>query len=272
MKAQYSILGMAALCAALFLAPTYVRAQSDGALLDALVKKGVLSDQEAESIRADETRDNALTPAGKLQLSDSVKSLTFYGDARLRYEYLDETPQQPGLGGAGGAALGHNASTTNRSRYRLRFGFDYTFSDHFSAGFELESNTADDSANQSFGSEFAKFGINVGLIYLKWQPTDWLTLTGGKQKNPLYTTDLVWDPDINPEGGSEAAVFHPMDNLSIGFTGGQFIYADNNDFNNTYTSPTAIITMSGCSWSRCRCSSTSTRTRLRRWCRASSRT
>jgi hypothetical protein len=28
-----------------------------------------------------------------------------------------------------------------------------------------------------------------------------MKLTGGKFANPFYTTDMVWDPDINPEGG-----------------------------------------------------------------------
>ena len=30
-----------------------------------------------------------------------------------------------------------------------------------------------------------------------------LTLIGGKYKNQMFTTPLVWDPDVNPEGAAE---------------------------------------------------------------------
>ena len=53
-------------------------AQSDGALLDALVKKGVLSDQEAEDVRASETKEYATTAAGKLSISDHITNLRLY--------------------------------------------------------------------------------------------------------------------------------------------------------------------------------------------------
>ncbi len=235
-----------AITGALALGLTAVHAQSDGALLDALVQKGVLSDQEAEDVRASEAKDYATTPAGKLSLSDHITNLKLYGDARMRFEYLDERLQS-----IPGAAANPHATTTDRNRYRIRVGADYTFTDNFKAGFELESATAGDSANQTMGNEFGKFPINVGLLYLQWKPVDWLTLTGGKQKNPIYTTDLVWDADINPEGGSEVATWtFPVDfsdpapisndpkaiappapepstmSFTLGFIGGQFCYSD----------------------------------------------
>jgi len=241
-----------AIAGVLALGLTAVKAQTDGALLDALVKKGVLSDQEAEDIRASAAKDYATTPAGKLTISDHITNLKLYGDARMRFEYLDEEPQTvQNLHTTGG----RDSSTTDRSRYRIRVGADYTFTDNFKAGFELESATAGDSANQSFGSEYGKFPINVGLVFLQWKPVDFLTLTGGKQRNPIYTTDLVWDPDINPEGGSEVASWtFPIDfgsdspasndpkavapvsthsdmSLTVGLTGAQFDYSDNNEFN-----------------------------------------
>jgi hypothetical protein len=184
-----------------------VKAQTDGALLDALVKKGVLSDQEAEDIRASEAKDYSTTAASKIAISDYVQRIKFYGDVRFRYEYINEQPQSDHeISGTGTVVPGRISSnnTVDRYRYRLRAGVDITLTDNFTGGFELESNTADDSANQSFGNGFSKASANIGLVYLQWKPLDFLTLTGGKQRNPLYTTDLTWDPDINPEGGSEA--------------------------------------------------------------------
>jgi Putative porin len=243
-----------AIAGVLALGLTAVKAQTDGALLDALVKKGVLSDQEAEDIRASAAKDYATTAAGKLSLPDYVSSVKIYGDVRYRFEYLDEKPQS-GATVAGGATQGDNV--VERNRYRLRVGLDYVFTDNFKGGIELESNTANDSANQTMGNAYGKSAINIGLVYLQWKPVDWLTLTGGKQRNPLYTTDLVWDPDINPEGGSEVASWtFPIDfgssapastdpkaivapsepsnmSLTVGFTGFQGIYADNQEFNPT---------------------------------------
>ena len=197
MNVRFAALGLAALASSAFLPVNPVYGQENGALLDALVKKGVLSDQEAEDIRAAEQKDNATTPAGKIALNDSIKSLQFYGDGRLRYDSL--------------AQSSYNYDSKNvqdRFRYRLRVGADYTYSDHLKAGFELESSSTDDSGNQTLGGTFTKASINVGKIYAQYQPTDWLTLTGGKFTNPWYeTTDMVYSLDLNPEGAAEVFNF-----------------------------------------------------------------
>lgn len=75
-----------ALLGGVTLAATAAVAQDSGALLDALVKKGVLNDQEAEEIRADLARDNAAalpkfaSPAGK-----DTKSLAISGRIQTQY-------------------------------------------------------------------------------------------------------------------------------------------------------------------------------------------
>lgn len=261
-KRVYAIAGVLAL------GLSAVKAQQDGVLLDALVKKGVLSDQEAQDIRAKEVKEYSTTAADKFAISDWVKKIKLYGDVRYRFEYSDDHPQNATASAAAG--LGNHATTTERNRYRVRFGADFTFTDNFSGGLELESSSANDSANQTIGSAYSKFSINVGLAYLQWKPTDWLTLTGGKQRNPLYTTDLTWDPDINPEGGSELLTFtiplggggtvattrDPKDvkdlksvvapagssdeSLSIGLTALQGIYADNSENAATPTNGTGV--------------------------------
>ena len=258
-----------AVAGVLALGLTAVKAQSDGALLDALVKKGVLSDQEAEDIRASEAKDFSTTSAGKLALPDYVNKLTIYGDVRYRFEYAQEKAQ--------GSSNSPSATTTappnqniggqniaERNRYRLRVGADYVFTDNFKGGIELESSNNDDTANQTFGDNYGKANIGIGLAYLQWKPLDWLTLTGGKQRNPLYTTDLVWDPDINPEGasevmswsfpigGGESGPVDPKDpkavavaptpsdmSLTVGLVALQGIIADNNEFNAPFASSTA---------------------------------
>jgi hypothetical protein len=239
---------MTAIAGVLALGLVAARAQSDGALLDALVKKGVLSDQEAEDIRADETKDYSKTSASKLAISDYVKKLQFYGDGRLRFDAYGQHFQY----NAGGN------SVNDRLRYRLRFGLLYTYSDQLSAGFELRSGTADDTANQTMGGMFTDSSINVSKIFVQYKPVDFATLIAGKFANPLYTTtDEVWSNDLTPEGGAETlswtiplgggesapAPSNPKDmkaiapapsggsdsSLTIGLTMGQYYYINSNE-------------------------------------------
>ena len=241
MKLQFAVAGMAALCAMAINGP--VRAQQDDALLDALVKKGVLSNQEAEDVRADEEKKLLRHAASKISLSSSIKSITFYGDLRLRYELRDGTTGA-GATGTGGALLNHGDSQTlNRWRYRLRFGVKGDLYDNFFYGLRLATNpNYDRSGNVTFGHGDAAgpFGkdqslISVDQVYLGFKPTSDITLTGGQMPNPLYTTNLVWDDNLNPAGAAEQ-FDHVFDNgLEVFGTAGQFVYqaASGNGITNT---------------------------------------
>ena len=67
----------------LLLGATAARAQDSGALLDLLVKKGIITDQEAEDVRADLVKENAATAAGKLKLSTlGHRARAVWGHAR----------------------------------------------------------------------------------------------------------------------------------------------------------------------------------------------
>ncbi|HSI10697.1 MAG TPA: putative porin [Chthoniobacter sp.] len=100
----------------------------------------------------------------------------------------------------------------------------------------------------------------VGRAYLRNQPTDWLTISGGKIPNPFVSTRMTWDPDINPEGFSEQIkvtlgggshgpsgkdskeVVAPQPGMTVDLFAnfGQFIYNDvafENTFNTGSTSP-----------------------------------
>ena len=61
------------------------------------------------------------------------------------------------------------------------------------------------SATAANNGPFSKSsdGINVGQAYLGYKGFKDITLTGGKMPNPLVTTAMVWDGDINPEGLAE---------------------------------------------------------------------
>ncbi len=185
-------------------------AQDNGALIDKLVKKGILSSQEAEEVRADLTREYSTTTAGKIQLSNSVTEMKLSGDLRLRYQYDNKDQQVDPV--AIGSDKDHSPSGNQRSRwrFRLRLNADFKLTDHFYGGVELGTNLASDSSNQTVENGFNKYPIYISKAYLGWNPSGWLNVTAGKFTNPFYTTDLVWDPDINPNGVSESVAFHKM--------------------------------------------------------------
>lgn len=188
-------------------------AQDASALIDALVRKGVLTDKEGEEIRSEMKQDVEKTSAGKIKLSDSLTELKLYGDLRLRYQYdnkdFQEDPSE--VGGFGGDD-DRSPSGTQRSRwrFRLRLNADFKLGENVFGGVELQTAIASDSANQTFEDGFRDYPIFISKAYLGWNPTEWLTLTAGKVPNPFYTTDLVWDPDINPTGITEQIAFHKL--------------------------------------------------------------
>jgi len=243
MKTRFAIFGLAAaLCSSAFVTSTPVRAQEDSALLDALVKKGVLSDQEAEDIRADEDKEYSSTAASKINLSSSIKSITFYGDLRLRYELRDGTTPS-GLSGQSGITSNAGSQDRNAWRYRLRFGFKGDLYDNFFYGIRAATNPYyDRSGNVTFGhsDDGGVFGkgyseMGIDLVYLGWKPTSDITLEGGQILNPLYTTNLIWSDDINPTGAAEM-YDHAFDNgLEIFATAGQYIISasEGNGITNT---------------------------------------
>jgi hypothetical protein len=130
----------------------------------------------------------------KLKLSETIQSIKFSGDFRLR----EDSYKKRGAG----------QNDRNRLRYRLRFGPEIQLPDDLTAFIRLGSGTGEQvSTNQSFDNLGAQKALWVDLMYLKWKPTfnDSATtaLAAGRMANPLwrtYSSDIVWDDDFNPEG------------------------------------------------------------------------
>lgn len=168
-------------------------AQDSGPLIELLVKKGIINDQEAEELRAELVKDfSTNTAAGKLNLGSHLTEFKLGGDVRLRHQVETQTAQ--------------NATVSNertRERFRFRFNGDALLQKGWGAGFALETAPAADSGNQTFQDGNNDYSLYLARAYVSWRPnTNWM-FVGGKQRNPFYSTDLVWDSDINPQGFSE---------------------------------------------------------------------
>ncbi len=190
--------------AGLVLGSITARAQDAGALLDLLVKKKIITDQEAEEVRGELTREAATTSAGKWKLSAPINEVELYGDMRVRYEQRQGTTADivPGTPGP------NDTLKRSRERYRLRLGLRGTLTDDWFFGLRFETSTNPRSTNVTFGDDAGPFGkttdtIGVGQAYLGYSGFRDIRLTAGKMPNPLVTTLMVWDADINPEGLAE---------------------------------------------------------------------
>lgn len=230
MKLKTILVGLIALCAAAFTSIQTAHAQ-DSALLDALVKKGVLSDQEAEDIRATEQKDYNTTAASKITMPSSIKNITFYGDLRFRYEQRDGSVPNGSAESTTSFARGESEDLS-RWRYRLRFGIKGSLYDNFFFGIRAATNpNYDRSGNVTFGHSDAAgpFGKDQSIpgidqVYLGWHATSDFTLTGGQMPNPLYTTSMIWAEDLNPAGAAEQYDHTFDENLEVFATAGQFVY------------------------------------------------
>jgi len=193
--------------------PMSMFAQDAGALLDLLVRKKLITDQEAEEVRAELTKEAATTSGGKWKLSSPITEIELYGDARLRYQYNggQTGDNSPLARPANGVAGKDDWQERERERYRLRLGLRGTLVDDWFFGIRFETNTNPRSTNVTFGDDSGVNGpfskdsdrINVGQAYLGYKGFKDVTLTVGRMPNPLVTTPMVWDPDINPEGLAE---------------------------------------------------------------------
>ncbi len=184
-----------AFAAALLCAGTAL-AQDSGPLIDILVKKGLINDQEAEDLRAELVKDFAAsTSAGKLNLSSSITEFKLSGDLRMRHQYETQAPAT-----ATGPVV---TNERTRERFRFRFNGDVGLQKGWTAGFALETGQAADSGNQTFAGGNDDYSLFLARAYVGWQPNLNWSFVLGKQKQPIYATDLRWDADINPQGASE---------------------------------------------------------------------
>ncbi len=132
--------------------------------------------------------------------------LKWEGDIRLRYQddlFADGNAPETVF-----QAIGQNVSNTledrQRERMRMRLGLNANVTGGVDAGIRITTgNTADPvSTNQTLGNTGNKYSLVLDRAFLKLRPVDDLTLWGGRIPNPFFSTDLVWDVDVNFEGAA----------------------------------------------------------------------
>ncbi len=139
-----------------------------------------------------------------------LEKMKFKGDLRLRHDTQWRD-------------TGTEEYARNRERFRLRFGVKAEPTDNTDVEVRLASGSGfQNTTNQSFDGHGRGKDIFIDLAYASWEPCDYFKITGGKQKNPLFTFPLVWDPDVHPEGVSETLKLNAGDEFSIFVNLGQW--------------------------------------------------
>jgi Putative porin len=213
-KSGLRLLAIAALSASTGILAN-AQSKSDHALLDALVRKGVLTDKEATEISAETANEVTNAPTGKIQVGDWVKELRLSGDLRIRNQWDQRTPMiltNPKLGSQ------DENIPRDRWRFRLRLSADFKLEGNFFGGVQVGTgdNRASDTKNATYTGGYDNYNIFITRAFMGWNPTPGLTFIVGKQPNPFYTTDLIYDPEIDPTGLVERVDFDKLFNFSFG--------------------------------------------------------
>jgi hypothetical protein len=211
-KRALPILALSALLASI---PAHAQSKADQALLDALVKKGVLTEKEASDISAEAANAVSTAPSSNIKIGDWVQQLNLGGDLRIRNQWDQRQPMiltNPKLG-----AQDVNIQR-DRWRFRLRLNADAVLQNNFFVGVQLATsdNRAADTKNATYTGGYDNYNIYISRAFMGWRPTPALTFIVGKQANPFYTTDLVYDPEVDPVGLVERIDFDKLFNLSFG--------------------------------------------------------
>ena len=195
-------------------------AQSSDALIDKLVDKGILTQNEAKDLRDEADKNFATAIAAKTGMPDWVTGYKISGDMRGRFDQIS----------------GDNAGLIDRIRlrYRIRFGFTANLLDNMEVGFRLGSGELPGanggnplSNNSTLQDNFSKKTIYVDAAYGKWtflSDGGWmLAATIGKMDNPFTLTPMVFDPDLTPEGAALSGSYTFNDKHTLAFTGAAFV-------------------------------------------------
>lgn len=185
---------------------------------------------------------------GAVQPDSWLTRIQFDGDLRLRAEaawldngntpaanvanaartaMLTRAPDISGNTSSGNSSPLYNFNTQGnweRTRVRARLGMTANVADTVTAGIALATGntTGPTSTNQTMGQGFNKYSVVVDRAFIKYEPASWLSVTGGRMRNPYFSTDLVWADDLNFEGVA-IAFKQPLEpSVSVFATAGWF--------------------------------------------------
>lgn len=212
------------LIVSLFLFVGPLRAGQLDTLVNKLVEKGILSEEEGREVLVETRAELKEEIKKEMELAKAESSskwsdnISLKGDLRVRWQH-----QQGGIPG----------DNKDQGRYRFRLGVSAVVTEDVSVHAGLATGGANPrSTNQTFQNNFDTPDIRSDYAYALYTPSmpswDFLTVKGGKIKSTpwWHPSDFLWDGDINPEGGSLEMVWEGLtsdEDLDIFLNTGIFV-------------------------------------------------
>jgi hypothetical protein len=187
-------------------------------LIDKLVERGLLSQEDATQLISEMDQQRASIPEQSLDTPPArpiasggswVDRVKLKGDLRVRYqdESLDNAPEDDTI-----------LDISERERYRIRWrvGALADVTDNWEVGFGFASGGGDPrSTNQTLNGAFSTKDARLDYAYARYAPGNFFEMLAGKFKNPIWKPkDLLWDSDINPEGFAAPMTFQLSENIN----------------------------------------------------------
>jgi len=178
-------------------------------LIGKLVSKGILTQTDADEIRAEMIRetagakpslteqDMAVAPTArppKANDSGWWDRMSLQGDMRVRRQ-IEDLDNLPAVGGL-------DIDQQDRWRIRWRAGMTADVNEQWQVGFGLASGGADGrSTNETLRGAFSTGDARLDYAYARYDVNEHVDALAGRFKNPLWQPkDLLWDSDLRPEG------------------------------------------------------------------------
>lgn len=211
-----------------------------------------------ETVRAeikDQLRDEVVQTAREEgwvapnTLPDWVNAIRVSGDLRVRGQYdnfgegnfpffpdPNAINQLGGVTDAEGFPLLNSTVDRKRLNFRARLGFEAKVAGGIRVGVRLASGDEPGavSTNSTFGNYFDRDALWVDRAFIDIEPIAGAHVIAGRMANPFYSTRLVWDPDINPEGVALAVDRPITTDLGIFASGGVFPLQEREIFEDSY--------------------------------------
>ncbi len=203
----------------------------DQALIDALVRKGILSQKDADQIESELSKNPPVVtpPNSPLKLAPWIKELQLGGELLLRYQWDETQAQEPSAAPAiptptpnpslrnptptltASPSGSNHVATRSRWRFKLFLNADVKFEAGFFGRFSLTTSNFSDTNFQTYTGGFQNYNIYIREAFLGWNGYPGLTIIAGKQDVPFYATTLFWDPiKMFPQGLVERIDFNQI--------------------------------------------------------------
>jgi len=208
----------------LFISMTNIWSGDIDILLDKLVEKNIISGLEAHEIRY-ETQEEVkkeISLGINKTLPFWLQNITIGWDIRMRYQ-KDENKNYD--------------YKRERFRYRIRWFINSKVGDNLFiySGFATGENDDSRSTNQTLTGNFSKKNIYLDYGYMEYYITPSISINIGRIKQAIcYTNDMLWDGDINQEGGLLKIEKSFNINYSNSISIGRFVIKENKDKKDLY--------------------------------------